>query len=102
MTERLHVARHAQPPSADRVQTVLSRSLAEQVEVPLAAETARSRCRRHRGDTAARKMSPRSGRCHISAFTDPVALARTAASTLGVQPRAISGAPTLAGPAQAG
>lgn len=100
MTERLHIARAiAQRPHIKGIvfQTVLSsRSLAERVEALLAWLAAEPLPKPlfvgiAAGHAAARKMSAEAAvaklaEVGVSAFTDPVALARVAAAALGASP----------------
>ncbi len=101
MTERLHIARAiAQRPQVKGIvfQTVLSsRSLAERVEALLGWLAAEPLPKPlfvgiAAGHAAARKMSAEAAvaklaEVGVSAFTDPVELARAAATTLGATPR---------------
>jgi succinyl-CoA synthetase beta subunit len=115
MTERLHIARKiAQRPQVKGVvfQTVLaSRSLAERVEALLAWLAAEPLTKPlfvgiAAGHAAARKMSSEAAvaklaEVGVSAFTDPVELARAAGAALGGRSRNLSAQP-LAGRARAG
>lgn len=116
MTERLHIARAiARRPQVKGIvfQTVLSsRSLAERVEALLAWLAAEPLTKPlfvgiAASHAAARKMSSEAAvaklaEVGVSAFTDPVALARAAAAVLGAQPRAAAALPPLAAQPPAG